>query len=1152
MSLSSHNWFKYINEVRLNEGVRDIGLPEVVIDRIEATLPDAAEKAKTWMGNQWKLQRTGDIRIIKNLLFIQSMGALVSSGVFEDTDSSVEVEEGDSENVKKVKYQIQNLSSMLQSDTTPLGKYDKAFKKILRNLSKFGVDSETVEKIQELFKKFLIETYEMKLYGRYPQLFAMLNLDPTYYEEIKDFAASPENPRHIIQANERAIKILGEIEDPDQVLMEFPDGSYWYDLQSYSCPLEADRMGHCGSDDRASTLISLRKKDKKQKESKSFVTVSYEEDESTIYQIKGRQNSAPPEATWSHIADLIDKLGVTQVKESGEHSNDVENFKLMNDYLRDNTQATIQDTEQMWEDMEERLQEIEQNAEVGNDAERNILVTAYGYNVPDDVFDANEPFYDAYSEVMLEIDLGWPDVELSQGAYRSANFAPIPEDGWGSIDRQNFLGTSGIDDVVADIPTIGYSDNSTVGYEVEMREGISGEETAHLIITIQSYTDISNDTDDYEYYLDQLTDFNDESNVNEVNAKVRANLVENDYAKPNPWENSKKALIDLEESGELKNFLIVDDAASIDFIFRDPKTEQTAILSELTVPATLLPYIQLQDRKYFDWGEGAYLQLAKEMFKGQLSSSQRYTIDSDLLNSHMLQQLNFLYRQFQRSQQDPRQQQLPFGAKYRRQTASLPQDVQVQMSVKPKQERGDRTVSFEYVFKILVNSRSSQKEIDETIKFLRLLDANPEFVTAAAEEILDVEAGELIHNAKLFQQQYNSSEYFNQLYSEARAKYEAAANEGNSVAQSLIRMLEWFRENFNEMSAAQRYVTFHIYLEPMAYPERYPSRRAARAAREGELDAATGKPGSFDNQTRAHIRSIGGHAPEIQSENIEHFTKSMHRVRMEENFEDKLHRIDKLLNEADPNYDLRIYKITIGCTVADNIGGSEAETAAEIRGIAGVTTVRPVADFKKRTSPQAEYIPFEIKFELLGPQSRVKYRDEVLFPAMRNIKGLNILDWSSIHRTNIQGTIRTVRESYGGDAGGFGGLGGGLAAAQMGSGPSAPRAAPVPTVDDLIADWSEGGVQMYDHPTDTTNMAYHVMMPVEELWQYCDTHYRGDQVSFDGNYQDFIASGAQSPVYLAIGKNGRAKITGNEDIVWFAKKSGLEEVPVFISYQRQV
>ena len=275
---------------------------------------------------------------------------------------------------------------------------------------------------------------------------------------------------------------------------------------------------------------------------------------------------------------------------------------------------------------------------------------------------------------------------------------------------------------------------------------------------------------------------------------------------------------------------------------------------------------------------------------------------------------------------------------------------------------------------------------------------------------------------------------------------------------------------------------------------------------------------------------------------------------MQESLEDKLQRLDNLLNEADPTYDLRIYKITVGCNVNDEIGGSEAETAAEIRGIAGVTTVRPAADYKKRITTQAEYIPFEIKFELLGAASRVQYRDEVLFPAMRRIKGLTIIDWTSIHRTNTKGTVRTVRENYGGgEISNFGGLGGNLAAAQMGTAyPSPPRATPTPTIDELIADWSEGGVQMYDHPTDTTNMAYHVMMPVSELWPYCATYYRGDQASFDGNYQDFIKNGAQNPVYLAIGKNGRAKVTGNEDIVWFAKKSGLEEVPVFISYQRQV
>ena len=92
----------------------------------------------------------------------------------------------------------------------------------------------------------------------------------------------------------------------------------------------------------------------------------------------------------------------------------------------------------------------------------------------------------------------------------------------------------------------------------------------------------------------------------------------------------------------------------------------------------------------------------------------------------------------------------------------------------------------------------------------------------------------------------------------------------------------------------------------------------------------------------------------------------------------------------------------------------------------------------------------------------------------------------------------------------------------------------------------------YDMPVNSTDMRYHVMMPVEELLPYISRYYRGNQNDFVGRYQKFIRDGSEAPVYLAIGKNGRAKITGNEDLVWFAKKSGLEELPVFLSYQKQV
>ncbi len=78
------------------------------------------------------------------------------------------------------------------------------------------------------------------------------------------------------------------------------------------------------------------------------------------------------------------------------------------------------------------------------------------------------------------------------------------------------------------------------------------------------------------------------------------------------------------------------------------------------------------------------------------------------------------------------------------------------------------------------------------------------------------------------------------------------------------------------------------------------------------------------------------------------------------------------------------------------------------------------------------------------------------------------------------------------------------------------------------------------------------MMPVEELLPYISREFRAPKDAFDGMYQNFIRDGATAPVYVAIGRNGRVKVTGNEDLIWFAKKSGLQELPVFLSYQNQV
>ena len=93
---------------------------------------------------------------------------------------------------------------------------------------------------------------------------------------------------------------------------------------------------------------------------------------------------------------------------------------------------------------------------------------------------------------------------------------------------------------------------------------------------------------------------------------------------------------------------------------------------------------------------------------------------------------------------------------------------------------------------------------------------------------------------------------------------------------------------------------------------------------------------------------------------------------------------------------------------------------------------------------------------------------------------------------------------------------------------------------------------MYDTPTNINLTRYSVMMDVEDLKPYLPREARKHGHHFDAGYQKFIEMGPRDPIYLAIGKNGRAKITGNEDDLRYALKAGVEEVPVFISYQRQI
>ena len=108
---------------------------------------------------------------------------------------------------------------------------------------------------------------------------------------------------------------------------------------------------------------------------------------------------------------------------------------------------------------------------------------------------------------------------------------------------------------------------------------------------------------------------------------------------------------------------------------------------------------------------------------------------------------------------------------------------------------------------------------------------------------------------------------------------------------------------------------------------------------------------------------------------------------------------------------------------------------------------------------------------------------------MAIIKGLQIHQAYRIHRINVQGTIRKVRENKEDLMN--------MEMAQY-SAHAIPRKTskkmPTPrmTIPQMIQDFSDSGQQPYDAAMHNAHMSYHVMLPVSELLEYLPRKYRGD------------------------------------------------------------
>ena len=283
------------NPLLLNEGLFDIGLPAVVAEQINLNFEGVPEKGKTMIGNVYKnqafnlLTRGYGMPLMNDVIPFSDQIVESTLSLFNDDKSFDRLFAEDRDKLTQF---IKNIRDTLAGHIPPsrkgnyadwrtkVGDIQKVIKMVKKGYSK-GIVKKILGDIPEM--KAYPEMFEIlaeDIYDDYARAIGQMTLDvqtwlKSHPDEYKKIPKIIEDSRyHPDTALIRyAQNWLHDVEQEEQKIHTFPDTSYWYDLRTNSCPIEADRMGHCGEDGRAATLYSLRYKKKNQQKSGSYATI---------------------------------------------------------------------------------------------------------------------------------------------------------------------------------------------------------------------------------------------------------------------------------------------------------------------------------------------------------------------------------------------------------------------------------------------------------------------------------------------------------------------------------------------------------------------------------------------------------------------------------------------------------------------------------------------------------------------------------------------------------------------------------------------------------------------------------------------------------------------------------------------------------------
>ena len=313
----------------LQEGIEDIGLPPEVaqyLRRQNETYGPVSNKHLTWIGTLIKAVRSSsffDAGIYKTIV-----EDIVGLDAFPRTP---EGEEAWSKSLQFFKDWYINHSGTRGAPT--IGDV-KALKKSARKLLKKVNAPDKAIKQLESYLDYRMSRGTNSLQHIYSPIMKLLAEDPAYYDELREEIVASRKPpgSHLRVASDIARDVLtSPAKAEDQVIHEFDNGYFWYDIQSHACDFEGKKMGHCGRGDRG-LLYSLRSGEGR-RNIKPMVTVEFAD--GNVYQIKGKANKAPKQDLWPYIDWFIENADVKRILETGMHSDDGLGFAELREYLKE-------------------------------------------------------------------------------------------------------------------------------------------------------------------------------------------------------------------------------------------------------------------------------------------------------------------------------------------------------------------------------------------------------------------------------------------------------------------------------------------------------------------------------------------------------------------------------------------------------------------------------------------------------------------------------------------------------------------------------------------------------------------------------------------------------------------------------------------------